>query len=79
MICLYVDYRLGLAIVLCSGGSRIRPWGEGVDLVNGVGGGARRSLKVLKVKVEVILACFSHTSINTMLNINREQSERRQN
>ena len=41
------------------------------------GGGGRKSVKVWKVEGKVILACFSHISINNMLKINRELSERR--
>jgi len=39
----------------------------------GVGGGGRKSLKVLKVEVKIFLACFSHMSIKIMLKINRER------
>ena len=53
--------------------------GGGVDFVNGEGGG-RKSLKVLNVEVNVIiLACFGHISIKTMLKSNRERSERQKN
>jgi len=44
----------------------------------GGGGGFRKSLKVLKVEVEVIFSMFGHISIKIMLKKNREQSERRQ-
>ena len=51
-----------------------------MDFVNGRGGG-RKSLKVLmvefKVKVKLFLRDFDHISINIMLKINRERSERR--
>jgi len=50
-------------------------------LSTGWRGGGRKSLKVLmvevKVKVKVILRDFDHISINIMLRINRERSERR--
>ena len=44
-----------------------------MDFVKGRGG--RKSLKVLKVEVKVILACFGHI----IPKINRERSERRIN
>jgi len=47
----------------------------GVDFVNGEGG--RKSLKLLKVEVKVILACFGHIAITIMLKTNRERSEQR--
>ena len=48
--------------------------GGGVDFVNGVGG--RKSLKMLKVEVKVILACFGHISNKLCLkNIASEASE----
>jgi len=47
--------------------------GGGVDFVNGVWGGGRKSVKVFKVEGKVILACFSHILIKIMLKINREQ------
>jgi len=37
----------------------------GFDL--GCGGGVRKSLKMLKVEVKVILACFGHISIKIKL------------
>ena len=49
----------------------------GVDVVNK--GGGRKSLKVLKVEVKVILACFGHISIKIMLKINRERRINKEN
>jgi len=37
----------------------------------------RKSLKVLKVEVKVILACFGPISFQLVFNNNRERSERR--
>ena len=41
------------------------------------GGGGRKSFKVMKIEVKVILACFGYTSIKVMLTINRERSEQK--
>ena len=50
---------------------------EGVDFVNR--GGGRKSLKVLKVEVKVILACFGHISINIVTKTYRERSKNKKN
>ena len=41
--------------------------GGGRGLCQRGGGGGRKLLKVLKVEVKVILACFGHISIEIML------------
>jgi len=46
----------------------------------GEGGGGRKSLKVLEVKVKShYLACLCYISIKIMLKSNRERSERQKN
>ena len=49
----------------------------GVDFVNGRG--VRKSLKVLKVEVNVIFACSDHISINNMLKLiaSEEKNEKK--
>jgi len=44
-----------------------------MDFVNGERG--RKSLKVLKVEIQVFLACFGPISIKIRLKMNRERSQ----
>jgi len=51
--------------------------GGGRGLCQRVEGVVLKSLKVLKVEVKaIVLAWFGHSSINMMVKINRERSER---